>query len=151
MFDRLSERPSRGCAPALLATMALFMAQLGAAGAAGEAGLRVELNKLEEVENACRIYLVVDNAAPTSLAALELDLVLFGRDGVILRRLAIDLAPLRAEKRSVKLFDVGDLACTELGSLLVNDVTACADGSGPIADCAERLETASRAPVTFSR
>jgi hypothetical protein len=150
MPDRLSERPSPGCGPMLLAAMALFLAQPGTAGAAGGAGLRVELNKLETLENACRIYLVVDNAAPSSLAALELDLVLFGRDGVILRRLAVDLAPLRAEKRSVKLFDVGDLACAELGSLLVNDITTCADGAGPIADCAERLETASRAAVTFS-
>lgn len=123
--------------------LALLM-QVGAAAAVDAPGLRVELNRLEPVGDACRVYLVLANGTADSFNAFKLDLVLFDTDGVIARRLAVEAAPLRAEKTSVKLFDLDALACDRVGSVLVNDVLACGTAAGPVEDCVGRIETASR-------
>ena len=53
------------------------------------------------------------------------------------------MGPLRAAKTVVKTFEV-DGDCAALGSILVNDVTACApDDAGT---CLGRLELKSRLP-----
>lgn len=107
--------------------------------------LSVELNRLEEREGSCRIYLVIGNKSATAYESLKLDLVLFGTDGVIVRRLAVEAAPLRADKTSVKLFDVSGLACTGIGNVLLNDVLECRGATGDEADCIARIVPSSRA------
>ncbi len=120
---------------------ALIAACLPAAGAAAEAGsLALELNKLEPVEDSCRVYSVYRNGAGAAVESLKLDLIFFDRDGVIARRLAVQAGPLPAGKTMVRMFDVGGLACGTLGKVLVNDVMAC-EGLG---DCLARLSTDSR-------
>src|SRR5262245_61315234 len=101
-------------------------------------GIGMELNKLEQAQNACRLYLVFDNKAADAFDEFKLDLVLFGRDGVIQRRFALDAGPLRPTKMSVKLFDVPGLACAELGQVLVNDITLCRTAQGERNDCVQR-------------
>lgn len=121
-----------------------------AAPAAANEPIRLELNRLEPVGKGCRVYLVVANPDPAPLKSLKLDLVLFGTDGVIDRRLALEAGPLRAGKTSVKLFDLADYPCESLGSVLVNDILACeADGVGAPGDCFDRLALSTRASVGF--
>jgi hypothetical protein len=113
--------------------------------------LRLELNRLEEVDGGCRVYLVAANEAPVPLDSLKLDLVLFGKDGVVERRLAVEAGPLRAAKTTVKLFDLADYPCGRLGSVLLNDLMACSSAGRELPDCFERLALATRTPVPFSR
>ena len=44
-----------------------------------------------------------------------------------------------------KLFDLDDLACERVDTVLVNDVLACSTAAGPVEDCVTWIETASRA------
>ena len=81
-----------------------------------------ELNKLEPSDKGCRAYIVVSNTSSTAYDAFKLDLVMFKTDGIIGRRFALNLAPIRPSKRSVKLFDLDDTKCEDIGSFLVNDV-----------------------------
>ena len=117
------------------------------AGIGSAQEIKLELNKLEPQPetNACRVYLVFDNSAGPAIEALQLDLILFDRDGVIARRLAVDTAPLRASKTTVKLFDIPDLACTDIRRVLINEVLECRDADGAHADCIERLTLSTRA------
>ncbi len=103
--------------------------------AADATKVAIELNKLETQDKGCRAYIVVDNQGPTAFQAMKLDLILFQPDGVIGRRFAVDLAPLKASKRTVKLFDLDGTACDKVGSLLINDVVDCKADSGPLTDC----------------
>ena len=123
----------------------------GPARSADTPALALELNKLEPQGKACRVYLVVDNSSDAAFQALKVDLVVFRTDGVIDRRLLIDLAPVRAAKKSVKIFDLDALTCDAVGSVLVNDVTECRDATGPVLDCADRLKLSSRAGPSLTK
>ena len=132
--------------------LVMLTAMLPATSGAQEATrLALELNKLEPGEKACRAYVVVDNTTPLSYDALKLDLVLFRSDGIIGRRFAVELAPVRPTKRTVKLFDLDGIACDDVGSLLVNDVIDCKVASAPATDCMSRLELSSLAKAKLSK
>ncbi|WP_440996306.1 Tat pathway signal sequence domain protein [Arhodomonas sp. SL1] len=127
--------------PLLLSWPALLLAQEGRA--------TVELNKLEADGADCRAYLVLENGTDITFETLRLDLVMFGQEGIIAKRLAVDTAPLAAGKTSVKVFAMSELTCAEIGRVLLNGVLACADAEGDRDDCLARLSPESRAGVPF--
>jgi hypothetical protein len=138
-----------------LAALALTLSTLVAATAArAEAVLPLELNRLEPVAGAsegCRLWMVLANDAPeaAAIASLRLDLVVFGAEGQIARRAAVELAPVGAGRTAVRLFDLAGLACDRIGRLLVNEVLACRIGGAEVTDCADRIRPASRAGIRF--
>ncbi|WP_083567459.1 hypothetical protein [Hyphomicrobium sp. CS1GBMeth3] len=109
---------------------------LGTVAAVAEPkALTVELNKLDTQGTGCRAYVVVQNDDDASYKTFKLDLVLFQSDGIIGRRFAMDLGPLKAKKRTVKLFDLDNIPCDNIGSFLINDVVECASETGPVENC----------------
>ena len=137
-----------GAAVALLA-VAVMVAEAAAAEQPGTVTL--ELNKTESQPTGCRIYFVLDNRTASGFDQFKLDLVVFAGDGVILRNLATEMGPLRADKRVVKMFDLGELACDGIGSLLVNDMLACSTDGQARTDCIDLLAVESRAAVTLMK
>jgi hypothetical protein len=134
----------RGWQRLLIPVAAVVVLLAVSSGVRAESGnLSVELNKLEPEEHGCRAYFVVNNTSGTTYGVLKLDLVLFRPDGVIGRRFAIDLGPLKPDKRTVKQFDIDDTPCNQVGSVLLNDVLECKGESGPIADCLGEITVSS--------
>lgn len=113
--------------------------------------LSIELNKLEPQGSGCRAYVVVQNDDPTAYTAFKLDLVLFQQDGVIGRRFAMDLAPLKAQKRTVKLFDLDNISCDKIGSFLINDIVECNAEAGPVENCLSGITVKSLTSVQLSK
>jgi hypothetical protein len=105
--------------------------------------ISIELNKLETQGSQCRAYFVVTNKNAANYQELKLDLVLFRPDGVIGRRFAVDLAPLKSNKRTVKLFELADTACDDVGSFLINEIMGCRTDTGPVADCLDGIAVSS--------
>ncbi len=137
------------------ATAALF-APLATAGdatpaAAAAPAISVELNKLEPVEKGCRVYTVVDNPGAIGFQTLKLDLILFHTDGVIGRRLMLDLAPLKSAKKTVKMFDLDGTPCDKIGSFLVHDVMECKTDTGPVEKCLDAITLKSLSNVQISK
>lgn len=131
---------------AALAAASLACWSPAAALAEGPAApIRLELNRLEAREAGCRVWFVLNNAGAEALDPLRLDLVLFGRDGAVARRLAVDVGPLPAGRTVVRLFDVAGQPCEGIGQFLLNDILAC-NGTAPDARsaCIERTVLASR-------
>ncbi len=116
---------------------------------ADDDALEVELNKLEPADDACRAYLVIKNGMDNAFTKLKLDLVMFDGDGVVARRLAVEAAPLAAEKTVLKVFSMSGLECDSLSRVLLNDVIACADPSGTRTDCVDRMKLSSKTDVDF--
>jgi hypothetical protein len=134
---------------AFLAAAALVLG-FGAA-IAQEGQIAIELNKLEPQGKQCRAYIVIQNKTTTNYQELKLDIVLFRPDGVIGRRFAVDLAPLKADKRTVKLFDIEGTPCEEVGSFLINDVMECKSDSGALTECLKDLAVSSRTDVELTK
>lgn len=141
-------RPGRSTSLAVVLTA---LVSLSSAANAESGALKVELNKLEAQDKGCRAYVVVTNGGQTTYKTMKLDLVMFRTDGVIGRRFAIDLAPIAADKRSVKLFTLDGTPCEEVGSLLINDVMECATDAGPADNCLAQMSLSSLSKVQLSK
>ena len=94
---------------------------------AAEQKILIELNSVENADNRCRLNFVIENKSQVGLESMKLDLVAFGADGGILRRLITEMGPVRAAKTIVRIFVVDD-ECGQIGAILVNDVVACTPG-----------------------
>jgi hypothetical protein len=146
-------------APLLLAALpALAQTPLEpkpAAAAPAAVPIPLELNKLEPLtagSPGCRAYFVVSNPDTTPIEQLRVDLILFGTDGVIARRLAFDLGPLAPKKIAVRLFDVAGLPCDGIGRILVNDVLLCKQETEESHEaCLDRLAVTSRTTVPLQK
>jgi hypothetical protein len=121
------------------------------AKAKADGGISLELNKLEASDKGCRAYVVVSNPTDATYDAYKLDLVMFQPDGIIGRRFAVDLAPLRPSKRTVKLFELDGTQCDGIGSFLVNDVMECRASSGPVSDCLANMKVNSLTKIEISK
>ena len=117
--------------PFLLSTLAYAAAE----------PLRVELNTGETTENRCRLTFVIENKAKEPVESLKLDLAVFNTEGVVQTRMVTEMAPVRPVKTVVRTFSV-DGDCKQIGSILVNDITACVPGT-PNA-CLDTLELSSK-------
>jgi hypothetical protein len=124
-----------------LAIAALLLSALAPAHGAQDDSINVELNSVEAAQSRCRMAFVIDNKDELALETLKLDLAVFNRDGVVQRRIVIEMGPVRRAKTMVRTFEI-DGDCGQIGSILVNDVTACAPGEP--AACLDRLTLSSR-------
>ena len=103
--------------------------------------LRVELNAGETADNRCRLTFVIENKAKDAVESLKLDLAIFNTEGVVQHRMVTEMAPVRPVKTVVKTFSV-DGDCKQIGSILVNDITACVPGTP--AACLDTLDLSSK-------
>ncbi|WP_203154915.1 Tat pathway signal protein [Methylobacterium aquaticum] len=110
--------------------------------------LRVELNKLETVAEACKAVLVVENGKGGPIKSLRLDLYAFDPDGIVQKRSMVELGPLPARKTTLRQFEISPTPCAQVGRVLLNDVAAC-DGKDAAGhdltreSCLERIEPSS--------
>src|SRR5258708_29495237 len=114
-----------------------------AASAAPNDPVRVELNLAESVQNKCRLSFLIENKSETPIDRLTPDLAIFNREGIIQRRLVAEMGPVYRSKTIIKTFEI-DGECGQIGSILVNDVTACTPGDPGL--CLDRLVLSSRVP-----
>lgn len=128
--------------------MLLMLFLLHSSAVLAQDSIEIELNKLEDKDESCRAYLLFKNHTDSEFSEFKLDLVMFGADGVISRRLAVDSAPLRPNKTSVKLFDLEGQSCQGISLILINDVLSCKDESERD-DCVNLIEASSKGNVSF--
>lgn len=142
-------KPSR--LAAVLAVLAPVSTLLLAPLPALAADVSIDLNKLETQNGNCRLTMVLVNGRSEAAQSLRADLVMFGADGVVAKRLAVDLAPIPANKTIVKAFDVAGLACDGIGSILLNDVPTCqfVNAKAGEASCLEAVSVSSKAGPKF--
>ncbi|WP_322889445.1 MULTISPECIES: hypothetical protein [unclassified Yoonia] len=118
-------------------TLGLALAVAGSAAAQDTGGIVLDLNRLDPVDNACRLTFVADNAL-VPLTALALETVLFDQAGRVAALTLFDLGDLPLGSRRVRQFDVAGIACGDIAQVLVNGVASCT-GANDAATCAQAL------------
>ena len=106
--------------------------------------LEVELNATNQLSDACRIALVVKNGMRESIESLVLELVLFGKDGKVLRLLSASVGAMPVSKTRLKQYDVQDVKCESIGRVLLNDLTSCEGENLAPKVCTAATQTSSR-------
>jgi hypothetical protein len=137
------------CCGLLAAAVFICSVLCGALAAPAPAAVAIELNRFDDQNGSCRVSFVIANPGADSYSGFKLDLVVFDRGGMIARRLAADVAPLREQKTSVKVFDISGTPCAEIGSILVNDILDCRGTAGPVGDCVGRITVSSKLSVSL--
>jgi hypothetical protein len=137
--------------PRLVKPASLLAAMLALSASASEAfatdDLALQLNKLDPANNACEAYFLIQEKAGRPLRSLKTDLIVFGKDGDIAKRLIAEMGPIRSKKTSVKIFSI-DVPCPEISGVLLNDVASCAPDVTPEV-CLDRLAVSSRLATRF--
>jgi hypothetical protein len=146
---RLPRRPRPAAVGFALILCGTLLSSTTPEAAEAPTKIGIELNRLEDQGGNCRAYLVITNPGSAEFSGFALDLVIFDRGGTIMRRLAVDVAPVRPAKTTVKVFDISETTCGAIGSILVNDVIHCRDPSGDISGCVDRLSTSSKLAVSL--
>ncbi len=137
------------CAAAIVGLHGMAAAQEASKAAAS---VRVELNKIEAAGENCRTYFLIDNRQREPWRSLKLDLFALDKDGVAAKRLAVEVGPVPGGKKLIKLFDFPGLSCSQIGSVLLNDVVACEGAGASREECLAAIETASKVDaVSFAK
>ena len=136
-------------APGLATAQEVETAQMGEESPSGT--VSIELNKLEPKGSNCRAYFVINNESDKAYDKLQMEFFVFRPDGIIDQSFAADLAPLKANKQTVKRFDISNTSCDNLGSILINDVTKCQVGTEELSDCLESLSVSSKTDTDFKK
>jgi hypothetical protein len=102
---------------------------------------RLELNTVENLENRCSMTFLIENKTSQAIDSLKLDLALFNPEGMIQRRMVIEMGPVRGMRTNVRTYST-DGNCSQIGAILVNDGTTCAPGEA--AACLDGLALSSR-------
>lgn len=116
-----------------------------------EEGLAIELNKVENLDGGCMASMVFQNNLGATLDRFSLDLFLFDAEGVILRRVTIDMAPLPNGKTRVAQFHLHPGPCAEVSRVLVNDFPQCRAETGASVDCLAGLTVSSRSAIELAK
>jgi len=77
--------------------------------------------------------------------------VLFDDKGVYSRQILMDMAPLYKDKKVVASFLMNELACDDIGSMLVNALPSCANSTGADLNCIGLLEVTSKSSIPLEK
>ena len=140
-------RPAGLFAALFAASLLLF--GLAPRSEAAEKDVTIELNRLESLADACRTYFVIKNGSKEAFEDIKLDMFIFSKEEIVLRRYVISTGDLKPGKTVVRLFEIPELECDKIGRFLVNEISSCETKAGPIEQCGDRVATSSRTGNSF--
>lgn len=112
--------------------------------------LTVEINKFEANDTGgCRAFFLFRNETGLTFEGFEMSLAIFDATGIIDRLLSIDAAPLPAARTTLKLFEIPDIACTDISEVLLHEIPSCKPQNEDERDCFAMLELSSRTSATL--
>ena len=117
---------------------------------APEAGVfSLELNSATDVTGSCRLTYVANNATGTPLDKTSYQMVIFDKDGGVLRFIVFEFGAFQEGKTKVVRFDIGGQTCDTISRLLVNDIDECVSNGAPSEVCLSQVKTSTRTEIAF--
>lgn len=111
------------------------------------ARLHVELNRIEDVEGACRLTFVAQNGTGTAIDNASFETVVFDTSGGVVTLALYNFRELPTGVLRVRQFLVRDVTCDQVGRTLINGVNSCVVGGSESEICSEALTLSSRTDV----
>lgn len=113
----------------------------------GRIGL--ELNRLEQNGEACRLTFVVSNELGSDLSGSGFEMVIFDGNGLVRLMTVFDFGALPTGKTVVKRFELPDTGCGSVSRILVNSAARCSGPGIEAPQCSAALTTTNRTETDF--
>ncbi|MCV6592856.1 MAG: hypothetical protein OIF48_07900 [Silicimonas sp.] len=129
---------------------AMILGMLAAAPALADdkpGGLSIELNTITAASGACQLTFVAETSHPDGVEKVLFETVLFDKTGAVDRLTLFDFGKLPAGRPRVRQFLIPDLACADLGRILINGINECQAPGLETDACAAGLRATSRVDV----
>jgi hypothetical protein len=113
--------------------------------------LTIELNRVQQSKDGCRLSFIAVNRMGASLEKTAMEVVFFDANDVVSEMLLLDFGRLPADKTKVVEFVLQQQECGQISRVLVNDVVECssAEQQNITEDCFQALRTSNRAEIEF--
>jgi hypothetical protein len=122
-----------------------------AATGAQQRELTIELNKMQQSQDGCRLSFIAVNRMGANLETTAMEVVFFDASDVVSEMLLLDFGRLPSDKTKVVEFVLQQQECEQISRVLVNDVVECssAEEQNMTQDCFSALKTSNRADIEF--
>ena len=113
--------------------------------------LTIELNKVQQSQDGCRLSFIAVNRMGANLETTAMEVVFFDANDVVSEMLLLDFGRLPTDKTKVVEFVLQQQQCEQISRVLVNDVVECssAEEQNMTQDCFNALRTSNRAEIEF--
>jgi hypothetical protein len=135
----------------LICSILAFALLSGSTGSGAQQKLlTIELNRMQQSQNGCRLSFMAVNKMGTGLEKTALEIVIFDADNIVSQMLLLDFGRLPNDKTKIVEFDLS-LQCEQISRVLVNDIAECAgaEEQNLAEDCFNALRTLNRAEIEF--
>ena len=117
-----------------------------------DARFELELNDAQAgASGGCRLVYVARNASQIALDQAEYEVAVFNADNVVTKLLILKFGDFAPDDTKVAQFEIGDLACDAISSIVVNRMVSCTEtgtnASVPL--CKAGLTTRSLSTIRF--
>lgn len=109
----------------------------------------IELNRLEQNGEACRLTFVVSNGLGSDLSGSGFEMVIFDGNGLVRLMTVFDFGALPEGKTVVKRFELPDTGCESVSRILVNSAARCSGPGIDASKCSAALTTTNRTETDF--
>ncbi|WP_170411389.1 hypothetical protein [Ruegeria atlantica] len=135
--------------PALVAFCVFALPAIAMAQTAATAleSLQIELNTVQDVENACRLTFVVENQTGTAIDEASFETVIFDASGSVVRLSLFNFRDLPVDRPRVRQFDLPGMGCIAVGRALINGTNTCKVAGAESSICEDGLKLRSRTDV----
>ena len=116
---------------------------------AGKGTIDIELNRLEQNGEACRMTFVAHNGLSSDLESSGFEMVVFDAKGLVKLMTVFDFGALPADKTVVRRFDLPDTGCESVSRILINGAARCKGEGIEASDCAKALKTKNLTDAEF--
>ena len=134
-----------------LTLLVFALLSLPAGSGAQEKLLSIELNKMQQSGEGCRLSFIAVNGMGANLEKTAMEVVFFDTSSVVTEMLLLDFGRLPANKTKVVEFVLQQQQCGQISRVLVNDVVECssAEAENMTQDCFNALRTSNKAEIEF--
>ena len=112
-----------------------------------EPALLVELNTAETTTGACRLSFLIQNEHSVGIDQVVFETVLFDANGEVSQLTLFDFGSLPSGRPRVRQFELPNISCDGLSSILINGATSCDAGQLDKTICDSSLELKSRTNI----
>lgn len=106
--------------------------------------LLVELNTVQDVDNACQLTFLIQNKTGKDIDSAKFEAVIFDAENRVVSLSLLDFRDLPADRPRVRQFNLTGRSCASVGQALINGVSTCVVDGSENAICHEALTLSSR-------